>query len=280
MKGDYDRLEGTYKLAGLKRLERFAYIIQTVGIIATFIFLVYIGGATLNPFYLPIFWAVLAALIWLFILSLEAIAFRLIEIKKRDSESAKFLMADRSMKKAFTIIIVALIAFSIAFVPFFSNQIEDISRFEGESELSTSYIVEFTSRGRFDFLMANNVKLEIIGGGDFTQGDRAEVYIIPKRIYNPGREGYGARDRLNVETEFGIGDDFTFQMPNMDFDEFYIVTRSDERVKFSYEISYIIPSHITNLLSTVFMAFVISQAAWAVILHPIKKKHSEKAIYK
>ncbi len=280
MKGDYDRLEGTYKLAGLKRLERFAYIIQTVGIIAIFIFLVYIRGAMLNPFYLPIFWALLAALIWIFILSLESIAFRLIEIKKRDSESAKFLMADRSMKKAFTIIIVALIAFAVAFVPFFSEQIEEVNRFEGESELVTSYVVEFTSRGRFDFLRANEVKLEIVGGGDFTQGDHVDVYIIPKRIYNPGKDEYGPGERLNLETEFGIGDDFTFQMPNMDFEEYYIVTHSDEMVRFSYEVSYIIPSHINNLLSTVFMAFVISQAAWAVTLHPIKKKHSEGAIYK
>lgn len=280
MKNDYDRLEGTYKLAGLKRLERFAYIIQSLGIIATFVFLVYIGGAMLNPFYLPIFWAILAALIWLFILSLEAISFRLIEIRKRDSESAKFLMADRSMKKAFTIIVVALIAFAVAFVPFFAEQVEEINRFEGESELVTSYIIDFTSRGRFDFLRADEINLEVIGGGDFTQENHINVYIIPKRIYNPERGEYGPGERLNLETEFGIGDDFTFQMPDIDFDEYYIVTHSDELVRIGFEVSYIIPDHITNLLSTVFMAFVISQTAWAITLHPIKKKHSEEAIYR
>ncbi|MFW6142070.1 MAG: hypothetical protein ACOC53_05875 [Candidatus Saliniplasma sp.] len=280
MKGDYDRLEGTYKLAGLKRLERFAYIIQSMGIIATFIFLVYIRGAMLNPFYLPIFWAISAALIWLFILSLEAIFFRLIEINKRESESAKFLMADRSMKKAFTIIVITLIAFAAAFVPFFSEQVEDINRYEGESGLDHIHTIEFTSRGRFDFLRADKINIEIVGGGDFTEGDRADVYIIPERIYDPGRTGYGAGDRLNLETEFGLGDDFNFQIPDISFEEYIIVIISDEMNRVQYEVGYIIPDHITNILSTVFMAFVIAQTAWAIALHPIKKKHSEQAIYK
>ncbi len=275
MKGDYDRLEGTYKLAGLKRLERFAYIIQTVGIIATFVFLVYIGGAMLNPFYLPLFWAILASLIWIFIISIEAIVFRLMEIKKRDSESAKFLMADRSMKKALTVMVIALIGFAVAFVPFFAEQIENVNEIEGEVEFSDSETIEFTSRGRFDFLRAHEVTLETV----FRDDIEVVVFIIPERIYDPNRDSYAPGERLNIQTDFGEND-FVFEMPEISFDEYYIVLFSDETVTIDYRISYNIPANITNLLSTVFMAFVISQAAWAVVLNPIKKKHSDKAIYK
>ncbi|MFO7791735.1 MAG: hypothetical protein R6W73_01980 [Candidatus Saliniplasma sp.] len=279
MKGDYDRLEGTYKLAGLKRLERFAYVVQTIGIIATFAFLVYIGGAMLNPFYLPIFWAILAALIWIFVLSLEAIAFRLIEIKKRDSESAKFLMADRSMKKAYTIIIVTLIAFAVVFVPFFTEQMEDINKMDGEMELlggeNREDKTQFTSRGRFDFLKVDEINLEVSGD---IEGS-INVFILKEETYRSGETDYGPGEIVNPDnTEFN--DHFSFDMPDRDFGEYYIVLQADERVYVQYEVNYIIPEHITSPLSIVFMVFVISQSAWAITLYPIKKKHSEDAIYR
>ncbi len=274
MKGDYDRLEGTYKLAGLKRLERVAYLTQGIGIIAIFIFLVYIGGAMLNPFYLPLFWASLAALIGIFILSLESIAFRLIEIKKRDSESAKFLMADRSMKKAYTVIVVVLIAFTVAFVPFFAEEIQDMNKMEGQIEFTGEETIEFTSRGRFDHLLADKINLEIIGDVE----ESVEVYIIQKDTYTPG-DSYGPAQRQNVEdTEFD--ESFEFSMPERDFDEYYIVLQSDEVVEIRYEIHYIMPDHMTRFLSIIFIAFVISHAAWAITLYPIKKRYSDKAIYK
>ncbi len=268
MKGNHDGPEG-HKVEGLKRLERSAIRIQTVVIIVAFLFLIYVGGMGFDPFFLPLFWPFMAILIGMLILAIQYFVFRLVEIKRLDCEDTKFKVADISMKKAYTGIVVGLIAFTIIFVPFFIEQVEEINRKDGRIVGFDEYTILFTSRGSFDFLYADDIRLEAIGEEDH---DPVNVFIIRKEAYRSGRDDYGHEELINHgETQFY--DSFEFNMIEEDFDEYYIVLQTDSDVEISFDINYIIPEHIINNLQLIFIAFVIANVVGVIALYPLKKNH-------
>ncbi|MFW6040208.1 MAG: hypothetical protein ACOC85_00040 [Thermoplasmatota archaeon] len=276
MAKDFDRLEGTYKLSRLKKLEKYAIIPQMIGIIVLFFLLIYIGNPQLKPFYLPLYWPILIMFIWLLIVSLLKYGFRLMEIRYRDSESAKFLMANRSMKKAYTISIVALIVFSLTVVPFFPQQLQNVVSDNEELSLINERAVEFTSRGRFDFLKVEKINVRVKEVGVGHGSPELEIFVLSKNNYEAGQTEF----RLNQHT-VSITPDMTFEfnMPDVKFGEYVLWLRTDRSITVEYEIQRIIPHNRLYLYTLLSLGFLISNVAWANTLYPIKKKHSDKAIY-
>lgn len=284
VKGTYDRLEGSYKIAKIKKLERWSYVLQTIGIIAIFILLSFVGGAQLKPFYFPVFWPMLVAFTWILVVNIETYAFRLMEINRRDSESAKFLMADRSMKKAYTIIIVAAIFFAVIVTPHVTDQIENNIEIDGEKRIEgmgevKRDTVEFVSRGRFDLSMPDKIKVGVKEEA-FEDGSSITVGLISKDDYENGRMAYMLAEKsLNINTVME-GDPITLDMPEMNFESYYILITSDENATIEYTITKTIPGEKMYSFSTIALGFVVTNLIGAYLMYPIKKKHSEQAIYK
>lgn len=282
MKEDYERLEGTYKISRIKKLEKVAYIPQVIGIIVVFFLIMYFSGLSLKPFYLPLFWPSVAALLWILILAIETFIFRLMEIRERESKSAKFLMADRSMKKSYTIIIIAAIFLAITATPFITNQIEDQTVQEGTvNVIGGEDDIYFTTTGRFDYLMKDNIHLEIenILDSEANQAE-VEVFILKEEYYQNDQTS----NRLNGQTgdpkSLSMDQDFDYDLPKLSFQEYRVLLRSDTNVSLSYEISNDLPRNRMFPYTLLSLGFIISHSAWAYTMYPIKKKHADEAIYK
>ncbi|MGM0509562.1 MAG: hypothetical protein ACQESD_00340 [Thermoplasmatota archaeon] len=281
-KNSYEKLEGTYQIVRLKKLEKMATIPQAIGIVAAFIIFLFLQGAQLNPFFLPLYFPLLVAFILLLILAIEFFAFRLLEIRYTKSESAKFLMADRSSKKAYTIIILAIIFLGITATPFVPQQIEKYTAREGEVEVRGDELVNFPSRGRFDFVHPDTITVELISPeGDANLSDiTVDIYILSEEDYEAGNYDLKVNRGVYDPKEATSDAPFEYEMPRLSFQEYNIFMQSEHDVRVKYQIEKDIPQEQVYPFSLISLAFIISYSIWIYVLYPIKKKHSEKAIYK
>ncbi|MFO8109410.1 MAG: hypothetical protein R6U17_02665 [Thermoplasmata archaeon] len=266
---DYDKLEGTYQIIRLKRLEKMAFIPQIIGIIVVFAFFTYLGGAQLVPFYLPIYLPLLVISIWILVLSVEFFVFRLMEIRFRKSESAKFLMASRSMKGAYSALVVFGIICLLLFTPFLTQQIENYADMEGEITLTGSEDIYFTSQGRLDFIMAEHITVEVLEGDGTV--DVAILHKEEERKLN--------RYSWDPQTA-SLDETFEYEMEQLPFDEYLLRMETDEPVTVRYTISQYIPDSRTYPFALISLGFFIAYAVFVGLMYPIKKKHADKAIYR
>ncbi len=277
-KKQYDRLEGTYQIIRVKRLEKMAYIPQGIAIVVIFFLFLHFTGAQLKPFYLPFFFPLLIISVWLLALSIESFVFRLMEIKYRKSESAKFLMAHRSMKKAFVVIIIAVIIIIITALPFIHQEVENYASPTGEITFTGEETVYFTTRGRFDFVFINDITVELL---DYQSPDDARVEILLLSLDNYAENN--THMRLNREigdpNQATINNSFFYEMPRLKFQEYYIVLRSDQEVTVRYHIDVYVAMERVYPFTTLAIAFMTSYSVWVYVLYPIKKKYSAEGIY-
>ncbi len=266
---EYDKLEGTYQIIRLKRLERYAFIPQVIGIIMVFALFTYLEGAQMVPFYFPVFLSMLVVSIWILVLSIEFFVFRLMEINFRKSESAKFLMASRSMKKATTGIVIFGILCLILFTPFMTQVVSSYSSPEEEININGREEITFTSRGRFNFMMVESIEVEILD-----EGEMVEVSVWDKPMERKLNRNVGD------PTQATMDEAFEYDMPELKFEEYVLVMETSGMARVRYRINYHIPSSRMFPFALISLGFLISNAVFAALMQPIKKMHADKAIYR
>ncbi len=272
---EYDKLEGTYQLTRIKRLEKLAYIPQIIGIIVVFAVFTYLDGAQLKPFYFPIYLSLLVCVVWILILAIESFVFRLMEIGFRKSASAKFLMASRSMKESLSALVVFGVAFILLFTPFVPEQIEAHSTITGETTLISDRAIYFTSRDRFDFIIVESITVEVL-----SDEGSVDVAIILQEHYDAGLLDRKLNRDLDDPKEATPEEPFEFDMPFIRFDEYRLLLQSEDDVNVRYTIDRYIPRTRTYSFALLSLGFMVSYAVFGSLMYPIKKKHSDEAIYR
>ncbi len=277
-KKDMERLEGTYQIIRVKKLEKMAYIPQSIAIVAIFFLFLYFTGAQLKPFYLPVFFPLLVTMVWLLVLAIETFAFRLMEIKYRKSQSAKFLMAHRSIKKAYIIIVISIIIFVLAATPFIHQQVENRVSSSGELTFSGEETVYFTSRGRYDFMTVDSITIEVIDSMGPDEA-RVEVMLLSIENYEANETVMALNREVGHPKEATISEDFEFDMPVLRFNEYYIILTSNQQVTIRYNIDVTLPGTRVYPFATLAIGFIAAYAYWIFILYNIKRKQSKDTIY-
>ncbi len=276
-KKEYDRLEGTYQIIRVKKLEKIAYVSQGIAITVIFFLFLHLTGAKLKPLYIPIFFPLLVTFFWLLALSIESFIFRLMEIKHRKSESAKFLMTHRSMKRAYGVIVLAVIVIFITAAPFVHQQVETRASPSGEITFTGEETVYFTSKGRFDFLFINDITVELIHTIT-PETTKVEVLIISVEDYLKNNTQMRLNRETGDPTDATVNDSFVFQMPRLRFEEHYIVLRSEQEVTVRYHIDCYVAMERVYPFTTLAIAFMTSYSVWVYVLYPIKKRYSSEGI--
>ncbi len=273
---EFDKLEGGYRLTRIKRIEKYAFIPQIIGIIVVFFFFLYVSGAQLNPFYLPLFLSTLIILIWLLVLAIEYFIFRLMKIGFHKSASAKFLMAQRSMKKSYGAIILSGLLFLLLFTPYMSESAEEYLSPSGDITLGPDgeEAIYFTTLDRFDFTRVSDITVELNEGEEVTVSilseDNWEIRNFDMRLNrDPGDPSGATADET-----------FFYDMPSLGFGEYRLVIQSEEPAEVSYNINMELPGTRTFPFALTFLGFFISYSVFVVMLYPVKKKHADEAIYR
>ena len=91
---DRSVLESSWRLARIKNIKKYFYILQAIVTVVVAIFLIYFYGPSFNPLYVPLDACINFIIIMLLLISIEAFAFRLLELKYSKTDSVKFLIAN------------------------------------------------------------------------------------------------------------------------------------------------------------------------------------------
>lgn len=286
MDREYSKLEGAYQIERVKRLAKLAYIPQTIAIVVIFSLFVYLTGAKFKPFYLPIFFPLVIVYLWLLVLAIESFAFRLLEIRYRKSESAKFIMAQHSMKKAYTIIIISIIILGITATPFIPAQIEKHTTSSHKVDIYTSEdeTIYFVSRGRFNYIFTDQINVRVLDTRNLSHLDTVEVTvkILSIEDYEANRTDLYLNRGVNKPKKAEYQEPFEYNMPDprVKFEEYYVVMNTTHNATVEYEIITDLPLNRTYPYSLLSLGFIVAYSVWVYIMYPIKKRYSgEGSIY-
>jgi len=257
-----EKLEGSHEVERVKNLKRKLLIPQILGIIILFPFLMYFNGASLDPFYIPIYHSVLMLFGWILILFIGSIIFRILRIKRHKSYSIKYLLARNSMRKSIVLTIVALVIFGFIYTPNLTGVVNDASSIEDNIFLAENETVVFnlTTRCRLNFRKLESVSINTTNNA-----------IINVRIYE--------KETNDIVNESEGSSYFFEDFDTAKFQELIVQINSSEEINLDYQVRReLFPGRQTSfsLLSFLYMGVFAQSVA---IFYPIKKKYTGKGIY-
>ncbi|MEF8873880.1 MAG: hypothetical protein V5A88_04315 [Candidatus Thermoplasmatota archaeon] len=268
-----DKLEESHKIEKLKNIEKKVFFPQIGVIITLFPVLLHLNGGSLAPFYLPFFYPLLMLFTWILILCIEAFAFRIAEIKHHPSKSVKTLMARNSMKKAVTVVVVAVLCVGVLYTPFLSQEINKRSSVEREIGLEggREKKIDLGSKGRFDFRVIKNMTIEYTHQLTGLEEDlKIDFSLYQKDNQDPLVSG-----NLTFESQQSFFEDF----PEHDYKELILSLNSTEDSSVRLLLDLEVERSRFYWLSFISFLYMAAFAEWIAVLYPIKKKYSGTGIY-
>ncbi len=257
-----EKLEGAHKIERLKNIEKKVILAQVVGILIFFPIIMYVNGISLEPFYLPLYHSSLMVLIWTLILSLQAFMFKIIEIKRHESYSAKYIIARRSIRRAIPVVVIALIILTSLYTPYVVEEINSRSSVDQRIELNRNGYnqVELTNKGRLDFRVLKNLTVN---------PHHSSVRV---RIYDKQTKNDIINERINKTT--------TFQKFNTnEFSELVLRVNSSHVSQVSYNTHVKLNPTKRTAFTLLSFFYIAIFSEWAALLYPIKKRYSGVGIY-
>ncbi len=262
-----DKLEHSHKIKSLKDIEKKVLYPQIVGIIILFPVILALRGGSLTPFYSPLVYPLLTVFIWILILSIEWFVFRMLEIKHHPSKSPKYIMAKNSIQRSITIIIVALIIFSLLYTPHMADEIEKRTSIEEQIEVEgveTTPPGQLVSKGRFGFQKAEDLTVHCKDGTvNLTLYEKEDIdRVLFEGVTLEGGESHSHTD-----------------FPNDNFHELVLKFNSTGSAEIEYEFDMKIREKSRSIFATVSFVYLAAFTEWAALLYPIRKKYSGVGIY-
>ncbi len=275
-----DKLEGTHKVERVKTLKKKALVLQVLGIVILFPFLMYFNGASLDPLYLPIYHSLLMLFGWILIIFVGLFIFRILRIKRHKSYSTKYLLARNSIRKSISLAVVALMIFGVLYTPYLTEMVNDLSYVEGEiiqleEEDNGNFeaAIELTSRDVLDMRELKSVTIGYVGN------PVSEINITITLYEKDDDEWETITNRTigeqNRNETFAEGDFDTSTFKEL---RFHLSSEDELAVEYSFR-REVFHSRQTSfsLLFFFYMGVFIQSAA---ILYPFKKRYTGKGIYR
>jgi hypothetical protein len=271
MKYDTGKLEGGYRLAYINRTKKYLFLAQaTIILVFAAYLLVAEGGFSLTPFFLSVNSFLYFVLIMLLVISLEGFVFIILEMRFMKSDSAKFVMTQRSFRASLLWAVVALIALLLLLAPILPDMLENDLGESGSITSSSSVDPGLTTIFNTDALGLTGVD-QI----RFSATGLSVVFIVTEDNYelfkNSGRDVLGG---YRVNTEYLAGPDLVVDFPETDHSRFYILVYSvnDVPITMDYSTSGKLSSSLMSYLPMLLMLILVTQTAWAAYMFMLNKR--------
>ncbi len=263
-----NKLQGSYKVKRIRRVEKWAYRGQAIGIIAAFLFMAFLEGGSFDPFYVPLAFPLVIAGGWGAVVGIESLIFRLLEMKHRDSKNIDFLLAKKSMRRAYTVIVIFIILFALVFTPFATDRVSGMATMKGDISLDggEARTINFTSTDRFGLSVTENITVEVT-----SDNASVSIKIMSEKDYMEERKEaqFLVSDNITKGTAFKTED-----IPIDDFKELVLLIESTEDAEIKYQIDRVVPPDRNFCLSIICLEFLTVYLAWLFALYPVKKEYS------
>lgn len=260
-----EALEGGGRLANIRRIKTYLYVIQTVMVLGIAIYLIVTGnGFSLRPFYLPINSFLYFLLIMGLVASIEGFIFRSLEMKFSKSASSKYYMAKMAQRRAAVIVLICGMLFLLVALPYMPNAAEDLLR----EERSTSGETIFTNKDPLGIISLTDVQL--------SSEDEVEAYIVS----DPNYQLYSGNMEMlrlhRINPQYLVNGTVDFAFPVAELGDYHLVVEGGE---LGFVLERNISQTFLDFFPLMMLIYVIVYAGWSFYLIPVKKDYSKGAIY-
>jgi tetratricopeptide (TPR) repeat protein len=236
--------------------------------------MMWVAGMSLDPFYLPLDIFLLAALLFLMVLTGLNFFFRNLEIRYNVRESQKYLMARNSQRNGLGIIIVCIFVGVIVILPFVAqsaNKILSTDARDAVSGLGDRFVKHFDNQDRLGLFKSEWVDFELING-------RVSLQLCGKADLQID----DICDYPLVDRTVDQGEDVRIPIPEEGYEQLALVVTNGPLGPSSFDF------HIERNPAPVFISiqpllicivFIIMNSIWIVYLRPIRRSYATSSVY-
>jgi hypothetical protein len=275
MKNDVGKLEGGYRLVHIQRTKKSLFIAQAIIILAFAIYLLWAeGGFSMKPFFISVNSFIYFVLIMGIVVMVEGFIFIMLELRFMKSQSAKFLITQRSARSSLLWALVSLIAILLLWAPILPEMLDANMGASGSVSSDSSTVPGVTTMFNSDPLgMVEVTRIEMLSDGHL-----AEVFILTEENYKLFKDdGKAVLGAYRVNDDYQADPEIDVEFPATKHSRFYILAYSvdDVPVTINFDTSRSINTSLMNYLSPILAVFLIGNAVWAVYMFMMNKRFKQ-----
>ncbi len=275
MKYDAGKLEGGYRLVHIQRTKRSLFIAQAIIILAFAVYLLWAeGGFSMKPFFISVNSFIFFVLIMGIVVMVEGFVFIMLELRFMKSQSAKFLITQRSVRSSVLWAAVALIAILLLWAPILPEMLDANMGASGSVSSDSSTVPGVTTMFNSDPLgMVEVTRIEML-----SDGQMAEVFILTEANYKLFKDdGKAVLGAYRINDDYKADPEIDVEFPATRHSRFYILVYSvdDVPVTVNFDTSRNVNTSLVNYLSPILAVFLIGNAVWAVYMFMMNKRFKQ-----
>ena len=275
-----EALAGGYRLANVKRVKRFLFIIQTMILILIPIIVVLIEGrASLVPFYLPINSFIYFILLMALIMVVEGFVFKLLEMRLIQSPSSIYYIAKKAIQRGLVVIAISALVIVLLWAPFISQAIENsfnqTASLSNTNSTAASQYVVFFDRDPLGLVAVDRITVTSFNGP-------ARVYLVSESNYllYSGDLSQLIPFRINSQN-YVVDDQLMISLNPLPYGKYYLVldTELSEATSVDVIVHKAISPTFLSYVPFFALLFIVAYGGWIAYMWPLKRKYSSGAIY-
>jgi hypothetical protein len=262
--------EGGYRVASIRRVKKYLYIVQILIILVFATYLMLAGGGFgLKPFYLSINSFIYFVMIMLLVIAVESFVFTSLEMRFMKSNSTKHYLSKLQIRRAAYVIGVSAVIVFVLWAPFITTA------FENSMSSRDSFIADsvFVADSR-NFYNDDPLGVTAIKTATFESTGAATVFIVSEANWLQ----FGGQAK-EIVGQYRIN---TF--PELSHSKYYILAYSETGtpVTISYKLSSGISPTLYSFVPVLALLFIVAYGVWGAYLTLRSSSYSKGAgaIYK
>jgi hypothetical protein len=273
--------EGGYRVASIRRVKKYLYIVQILIILVFATYLMLAGGGFgLKPFYLSINSFIYFVMIMLLVIAVESFVFTSLEMRFMKSIGTKRHLSKVQIRRAAYVIGVSAVIVFVLWAPFITTAFENtMSR--SDSLIADSVFVADNRNFYNDPLGVTAIKT-----ATFESTGAATVFIVSEANWlqfgGQAKEIVG-QYRINTN-QYAVNTTLTITFPELSHSKYYILAYSETGtpVTISYKLSSGISPTLYSFVPVLALLFIVAYGVWGAYLTLRSSSYSKGAgaIYK
>ena len=272
--------EGGYRVASIRRVKKYLYIVQMLIILvfATYLILAD-GGFGLKPFYLSINSFIYFVMIMLLVIAVESFIFTSLEMRFMKSQSIKVYLSKMQIRRAVYVIAVCSVIVFILWAPFITKALEN-SMSSNDSIVADSMFVPETK----NFFNDDPLGVTAIKTATFESTGAATVYIVSEANWLQfGGQSKDVVGQYRINTnQFVVNTTLTVSFPELSHSKYYLLVYSETGtpVTISYTLNSGISPSLYSFVPVLALMFIMAYGIWGAYLTLMSSRNTKGAIYR
>jgi hypothetical protein len=272
--------EGGYRVASIRRVKRYLYIIQILIILVFASYLIFAGGGfALKPFYLSINSFIYFVMIMLLVIAVESFVFTSLEMRFLKSDSTKQYLSKMQVRRSFYVIGVCAVLVFLLWAPFITNALENTMS-SGDTVVADSKSVAEVKT----FFNDDPLGVTAVKKATFESSGPATIYIVSEANWlqfgGQSKEGIG-QYRINTN-QYTANTTLTVDIPELSHSKYYVLAYSDTGapVSISYKLSSGMSATLYSFVPILALLFIVAYGGWGAYLTMRSSGYKKDAIYR